>query len=437
MAGSNVTVAPTIGEWSAAVFYATSKKWVCGRLSVTAQLVNFVPCGNCLDKPVQIVLDHVTDIRKATTGLFFGAIVVTDRSKSETWISSLDDRESTYRMIVHFWKACLFSKETDSKTSRGPQVQTKMGQKLLSIVHDSQETLSKAAVQLNSQGGQIANMMDIMSDIHNDLDISERLVEDVDSWLGRWQIPKQVENINPVFVNKSDVPQVFEYEILFTKLEMNKANMKQVGSMRLSPDGVTILTNKNTNEYHFTWPNISKIEVVTPWEIKVIRHQIGKADLVYSAVSANMVAILKVLDSCARYKLKYCSLPEHVRKANERIASSHSFLISKQTSSGTSNPGSSTIAHKFQPDSASQSQTRTIQMNQSELLSLKISHPQKVVSDNEAEEISSALKNMKSLALAIQEEQTSQNAKLDSILSDVDVANQRLKNTSGKIEKLA
>ncbi|XP_052247548.1 uncharacterized protein LOC127855780 isoform X2 [Dreissena polymorpha] len=111
--------------------------------------------------------------------------------------------------------------------------------------------------------------------------------------------------------------------------------------------------------------------------------------------------------------------------------------VSKQTSSGTSNPGSSTIAHKFQPDSASQSQTRTIQMNQSELLSLKISHPQKVVSDNEAEEISSALKNMKSLALAIQEEQTSQNAKLDSILSDVDVANQRLKNTSGKIEKLA
>jgi ssDNA-specific exonuclease RecJ len=263
------------------------------------------------DELISIPYEDLIDVRKSTTGLVFGAIFIVTKENEKIWFSSLPDREGIYGTLKHFWQAKLFQKSNSAmKNSKGQK--TRMGQKLLGIVKDSEQTLSNAAVQLYDQGKQIDHTMDVMADLHNDLDIADNLVKDIDSWIGRWRLPSEYKTVDPVVVNKSDIPEVFEYEILFTKLETSQANTRQVGSLRISNDGLTILNIKMKTEFHFRWADVSKLRVVTPWELMVIKYQIGKPDLVYGLVSANMVAILKLLDNCAKYKLTYDTPPEPI-----------------------------------------------------------------------------------------------------------------------------
>lgn len=262
-----------ICEWAASLYDDRSRTWKFGTLGILASEICFTPIpsvGQTNNGTVSIPYVDVIDIKKSTTGLIFGAIFVVTKDNKKIWFSSLPDRNGIHGALIHFWKAELFLQDGKSKAS-AKKGQTKMGQKLLSIVQDSEDTLVKASEQFYHQGRQLDHALNTMDDLHNDLDVAENLVEELESWLGRWRLPEQYQSIDPVFVDKSEIPDVYEYEVIFTKVETNRTNLRQVGSLRISKDGITIVNMKMKNEHHYRWADVSEIRVLTPWEIMIIR----------------------------------------------------------------------------------------------------------------------------------------------------------------------
>ena len=144
-----------------------------------------------------------------------------------------------------------------------------------------------------------------MSDIHDDLDIADGIVSGLESWFGRWMIPEEYSYVEPMIVQDKDLTQDMEYEILYTKLEMNKLNSQNLGLLRICPEGLFIMTEKQKLVHHFKWTDISRVRVVSMWEMVVSRFLIGQPDLSYSIVFSSLFLVLKILDKRLRSKVEY------------------------------------------------------------------------------------------------------------------------------------
>lgn len=306
-----------ICEWTASMYCEKKRVWFYGSLSLLPEEIVFQPSDKSADtKVTRIQYSNICKVEKTRTGLVYGAIYLLLSTNTKVWFSSLEDRVGVHEAIKHFWKSSLVGKENTVKKKQVGK--TVMGQKLLGIVNDSQETLSTAAVQLHGQGQQFDHMLTNMFDIHNDLDIAENVLEDIDSWFGRWRLPDEYVSIDPVIINKSDIPEFFEYEILLTKLEASKMNARRIGTVRLSKDGITLLNSQMRTEHHYRWADVSYVRVITPWEIVLTQNKIGSPDLSYSLVSTIMVAVIRLLEKCVKYKMRYDTPPVKVLVTKHR-----------------------------------------------------------------------------------------------------------------------
>ena len=323
MATSSGVMGIQICQWTASMYSEKKRVWFYGLLTFLPEEMTFETSDKKADtKITRIRYTDLCKVDKSRTGLVFGAIYVLLSDNMKIWFSSLDDRDGVHAAIKHFWKSQLVGKDGKSGTEKSAGGKTVLGQKLLGTVVNSQETLSKAAIQLHGQGSQFDHMMTTMHDIHNDLDVAENLLEDIDTWFGRWRLPEQYAYIDPVIINLSDIPEVFEYEVLVTKLDTMKMNLKRIGTMRLSTDGITLLNMQMKTEHHYRWADVSYIKVITPWEIVVTQNKIGAPDLSYCLVSTSMTAILRLLEKCVKYKLRYETPPEKILVTNHQQFSS-------------------------------------------------------------------------------------------------------------------
>lgn len=307
-------------HWTVSLYDEKKRKWNYGIVNLKADGIEFISDDDKSSSVGLVILfDDLIDIKKATTGLVFGAVYVVKKDNKKIWFSSLADRTGFYGTLYHFWKAQLFTKKNEKGGSEvGVGRKTKLGQTLVGLVHDSQDTLSKAAVQLHDQGKQIDSSIWAMSELHNDLDVAERYVKDLESWVGRWRLPKQYNAVDPVIVNMCDIPEIFETEVVYSKLETGKANPRLVGFLRMCREGLYIMSERQALVHHYRWSDVSKIRVVTPYDIMVIQYQLGKPDLVYGLVCANMIAILQLIEKCAKYKLEYDKPPDTVVCTNHQ-----------------------------------------------------------------------------------------------------------------------
>lgn len=418
-----------ICNWTVSLYNDKKRKWMYGVLNLRADEVEFSPSDKKSSpngSDVMIPLEDWIDIKKATTGMVFGAVYIVTKDNKKHWFSSLEDREGFYGTLNHFWKAQLFQKKDQTRSASGVGRKTKLGETLVGLVQDSQETLSGAAVQLHSQGRQIDSSLWTMSDLHNDLDVAERLVKDVESWVGRWRLPKQYNTVDPVVVNKCDIPEVFETEVVYSKLEVGKSNPRVVGLLRMCRDGVYILSQKQSLIHHFRWSDVSKIRVVTPYEMMIVQYCLGKADLVYCVVCANMMAILRLVEKCAKYKLEYDKPPDTV------LCTSHQARQERNIGQGTEIEDENLFVRL--PLNKSKFKVPTHQFDTAP--QLQVTQEAQVISDQEVDEICRGLTSLKSLALSVQEEESVQNEKLDSLRTTVDRANERLTAVNKRVKRM-
>lgn len=418
-----------ICNWSVSLYNDKKRKWMYGVLNLKADMVEFSPSdkkSSPNDSGAVIPLEDWIDIKKATTGMVFGAVYIVTKENKKHWFSSLEDREGFYGTLNHFWKAQLFQKKDQTRSVSDAGRKTKLGKTLVGLVQDSQETLSGAAVQLQSQGRQIDSSLWTMSDLHNDLDVAERLIKDVESWVGRWRLPKQYNTIDPVVVNKCDIPEVFEIEVVYCKLEVGKSNPRVVGLLRMCRDGVYILSQKQSLIHHFRWYDVSKIRLVTPYEMMIVQYRLGLADLVYCVVCANMMAVLRLVEKCAKYKLEYDKPPETI------LCTSHQTKLQRNDGQGTEIEGVNLRDHL--PLNSTDSKVPTHQFDTAP--QLQVSQEAQVISEHEVDEICRGLTSLKSLALSVQEEESVQNEKLDSLRTSVDRANERLTAVNKRVKRM-
>ncbi|XP_071108448.1 synaptosomal-associated protein 47-like [Haliotis cracherodii] len=429
-----------IRQWYASYYVSPLRKWVYGQLSVFADGVAFHDGSKnpALTGDLVIKFGKIALMKKASSSFIFGAITIVDNKGHTHWFSSFQDRSSVFLAINHFFLSAAMVSESSKVKSIPEGQRTKLGTDLLRIVTDSEQTLEHATTRLSQQGEQIDNSIATMNDLHNDLDIAANFVSGLEAWLGRWQMPKKYIHVDPIVLKGNDVPQVFDYEMLYSVIDSKKFHPQKDGVIRISSDGVTILNLAQKVLQHFSWSIISTIRVVSPWELLVTQNFIGSPDLSYSIVCSNLIHILRKIELFApgRRKLDYDvtvqhRLQQHDPSSASRSAPTSSAAVSDKTSDKSSTDIKSNTTSKKYDLSGLVDDMDVQDDGQSQASMYK-----EVITDQEVDQLTATLSNLKSMALAVQHEEDIQSEKLDVLKGSVDRANDRLSATTKRTNKL-
>lgn len=153
---------------------------------------------------LQIRYSDIRQVRKARSMLIYPAVTVETFGGAVHWFSSLPDKYSVYNILHHFvHHALTHSKGQDGRTPlTNPATQTELGKKLLRSAEDSERTLAAAAGELHSQGRQLDGAAVDLVEIHGDLDVAERILSGLNSYLGQWKLPKQYQQEDIVVIGE-------------------------------------------------------------------------------------------------------------------------------------------------------------------------------------------------------------------------------------------
>ena len=313
----------SIRNWYASYYVEETRKWIYGTLHLQPFSLTFVEAEQkALNQNLVINLFEVCNLRKTTSSFVFKSITITTKAGSNHWFSSFLNRECVFCAIDYFWRNALLHNQSENvcMTSSVPDSQrTKLGSSLLQRAVESECVLNAAAVRLTQQGEQIEHSIDTMQDLHTDLDVADRLVSGLEKWLGTWKLPKSYTNLDPVLVKDKDIPDVYDYDVLYTQMDSREYHQQSLRVIRISKSGVTVLDMMQKILCDITWHNISVVMVVTPWEMIVTQFQIGRPDVKFSVVSSALPFIIKKIERFARKKLEF---DDNVRSRLEQNRSS-------------------------------------------------------------------------------------------------------------------
>ncbi|KAK3102822.1 hypothetical protein FSP39_014188 [Pinctada imbricata] len=421
-----------IREWSASYYGNDDRTWYYGLLHMNAAGVSFIEGYSKSPVPLLLHLKYtdIVEVKKTTTGLIFGALVLVTNTGLKHWISSLADRSSVFNALCYF-KRCQVLPSVSKSAPVNTGGKTEMGKKLLNVAYDSQNTLNEAATMLKYQGDQLDSAALTMTDIHGDLDIADNLISGLEKWFGKWTIPEEYRHIEPMIVKKDDLSQDMEYEVLYTKLETSKLNNQNLGILRICHEGLYILTEKQKMVHHFKWTDISKVKVVSLWEIVVTRFLIGQPDLSFSIVFSTLFSVLKILEQRLRSKVEYS------QDAFKQMAEPVPLKGSKLSPAEEKNQlGSYKWRQDRQDGEILSTEGRSFETGGKNQSTIGIQKSKEVVTEQEATELSGVLSDLTSLALEAQREMDVQNEKIDKLSGTVQDANDRLKDTENRVKKL-
>lgn len=247
---------PYIRTWNASLYDNVSRRWINGQLNLLLNAIVFKPddagCKNICENPhtLHIEFSNIISINKAQSSLIFTAVTIITNDGNTHWFSSLQNRNSTFLIIQHFYQASLHHKPdngdmaTLGSASSIAQKRTKFGTALLQSVNDSQTTLEKAAWKLTDQGDQLRNAAFTMEELHEDLQVAERITSGLDSYLGRWSLPPTDKSEELILVRRNDIPDVLDVEVLHTQITATKIGTQLPGILRVAQEGITILDMK-------------------------------------------------------------------------------------------------------------------------------------------------------------------------------------------------
>lgn len=404
-----------IRAWDASYYEPQAKKWFYGQLKLGTDSLLFVYKTEEKSFPKYFLdFSEIKSINKAMSSVIFPSIIVKTFQDETHWFSSFHDRNSIYSVISHFFEASLMATNTKNRPSKEPlssglfSKKTELGKALLKSVHDSDNTLKKAASNLLHQGEQLIAMSSTIQDVQEDLTAAERVTAGLNSWLGRWKMSKNPKPGEIIFVKAIDIPDVLDVEILYTKVLSSRVGPQTCGVCRVESSGITVLDMKQKVIQHFPWSEVSRIRAVTPWEVMVTRYLIGQPDLSYGIVSIHASSILSKINYYVASKVEY--IEPLLRQAQEppsfkKVCKPDFKLCHREI-----------IASEEQPENHSKASIST--------------NKETVISDEEIEELAATLGNIKSTALGIKIEQDSQLQNIDDLTCSVDELNKKYFSTA-------
>jgi len=194
-----------------------------------------------------------------------------------------------------------------SKTQNSSSSNSK-GQQMLRILHDSANCLSSTAKTLEAQGQQIDGACRTMNKLHNDLEIAEKMIHDMDSWLSQFNV-----TIDDVMIDLPDAPegiQKTELPVLYGPTDKDK---HFTGSLVVSKKNLEILDLKRNIVHSFNAREISEGIFHTPYEVTIINSEIGKPPVYVHMISARLVNVMPLLQAMLGPKLTFEDPSDGVR----------------------------------------------------------------------------------------------------------------------------
>ncbi|XP_064607556.1 synaptosomal-associated protein 47-like [Liolophura sinensis] len=426
MADSTNSHAVCIKQWKAAYYVNKDKKWRYGQLGLIPEGVVFTEASTGTSSNTDttgfsqtILFSSFTDVKKTTSTMIFPVITISTNSDRH-WFGSFTDRQSVFNTVAHFWRMRLIPENKSPRAAGGTR--TKLGRELLRLAHDSQATMSSAARTLHHQGQQIDSSLATMDDLHNDLDVADKFVSELESWLGNWRASANVPLTQSVLIKHTDLPDIANFEVLYAKAVGTSLSGFVPGSVWISrKEGVTILGTKQDIIQHFGPGGVclSRVRVLNPWELILTSYRLGESDLSYHLLSTKAVEALRHLEVGRADKIEYMRPSPVYVWVDSTITTGRASLLPRQELSAPSMPASGVV----QPNTTAQTQSQLLQKHAP-------------VSDQEVQELSDILSDLKGMAIAVQQEEDKQLEALDTLLMAVDMADARRAELENRVQKL-
>lgn len=418
---STVMDAP-VHSWLCSYYVSGAKRWVSGRLTLTASAVRFSPSSSGdVGAVLLLPLSRVTHIHTESSCFIFSAVTLQERDALKHWFSSLKPSAgAVFHVLQHFWREtlALHTHSTHTPLSRG--------QRLISMVNDTQHTLTHTGRALSQQGEQFHHMIHQLDKMESDLGVADKLLSELESpaW---WPFGKLPWNRKcPPELGKAEAAapecsatsskEVLSVPVVFYRGgDVNAADVSS-GSLVLLISALELRDANGQLVHRFYKQEVDEIRVHGVCDVSVRQRHIGKPDVCFRLLSAKMAEALCVLE--VQYKKK--------------VEFARDYSGFQATPVDDITPGSMA----FWGAGASADSDVPVELSAEDLTPVQLHVQQNAVSQEEAQELKQMLLQLKSLALEADGELQSQDEALDVLMSSSDRNKATIDTHTRRIRKL-
>ena len=110
--------------------------------------------------------------------------------------------------------------------------------------------------------------------------------------------------------------------MLSSQLSKDQWFSQELCILRVTETGLTLLNARQRVLQKLRWMELSRVFIVSPWEVVLTKHVAGRADISVSVVSASLLPVLQVLQQRVPHLLDYQAMPAHVVKPDKVMSES-------------------------------------------------------------------------------------------------------------------
>uniref|UniRef100_T1JD55 Pre-mRNA-processing factor 40 homolog B n=1 Tax=Strigamia maritima TaxID=126957 RepID=T1JD55_STRMM len=398
-----------IFDCQASVYIDSIKKWVSGTFYVAPGGIYFECRKEDVNtagfRTIRIDFDEISAIMREASSYIFPSITILVGSR-KYWFSSFANRDSVFVLIEHFHKERLLPTDLSSSNNGS---NSRLGQELLALAHESSKTLNSAARTLHRQGKQLDDALVTAENVNDELSVADSMLTRLESWLGGvFQSSKiELKSSKPNVGTAQKEMRFKDFKIVFEKYCGSTHSKSQHGVLRIGRDMLAVQNGKGHTIHTFMKSEITKLMITAPWEFKIHQEKMGERNFGFLIITAQMVWIEPLLSRFYRDKLEFNE--QQVRQIKVQ-------------------DGPNKGAECFLKVTAMQCEN--------EIMHVTETSDDSIVTEEEAQQLRQMISDMKLLAVDVGREQTEQLDKIDKITSAVDTADIHVREDIKRMKRL-
>ncbi|GFV39413.1 synaptosomal-associated protein 47 [Trichonephila clavipes] len=396
-------------EDTASYYDSSNKKWSPGIFTLRENYFQFQSNDN--RRTLRIPLSTICGLEKRQSSFIYAAIVITIGSE-KYWFASFSNRDTVYNLLELFWRESLLSKTYKTSPPRQNVGATPLGKELIGILHESESNLVNAANALVHQGRQLQESQMVIEDINTDLNVAEKFLKSFN--FIRYFMNVKVSEPKAEEKTVQEDGQQKHFKVTFTFSKASNDSWEK-GTLIIS-DEIVLLDERHNRIAVINKEGLEKIQITTPWEFCLV-YSAGWDSKNCYIMCPQLSRLLKFLNcvSSFKYKIVY----------DEEDSLEDKLVCSSSTSKG----------NKLRTPSPIEVIKNSSNLIDSTAAQAQVLADDGVISDEDMEEISNVLTNLQVLASEVSREQKNQMEQINSLITDVEKTELRMKADIKDIKK--
>lgn len=121
-------------------------------------------------------------------------------------------------------------------------------------------------------------------------------------------------------MSTDDIPLDQDFEVLCSELSKDHWHSQKLCILRTSNNGITLLDDRQRLFQTMHFIELTRVFVVSPWELILQKHIPGRADIRISVIHCSLLPILQLLQTRVPHLIDYQTMPKDF-PAGESIVS--------------------------------------------------------------------------------------------------------------------